>query len=367
MHTTLKDEARSSSLRPYTGKLIGYTGSNAMVFNQLKETAFIIGERMGLFNLLQNNDTEQRLFVLAYHRVDEAAHRPWLDPALISASPAQFAAQMELVARRYHPVCIEEVLEALEQHKNLPRNAVLVTVDDGYRDFQEFIFPIASRFGILPVLFVPTAFAGQGVFWWDKLFRAIYYAPEDKIDCSLGHFPIGTPYEKKRALEQLRVIFYSLPFAQTLEVVESLYAAIPMQMQKLPGETLNWDELRALARAGATIAAHTHDHPILSRVSQTQAHREIGESQELIRREIGSALPVFAYPLGQADAYTREIVDNLRAEGFMLAFTTQEGSFLLQQDEWLSAPRIGVWPSLTLAKFHLHLTPAYDSRKRKEY
>ena len=81
---------------------------------------------------------------------------------------------MRLIANKYHPVTAEEVLEAASGNRKLPPYAVLVTVDDGYRDFKNHIWRIAKPYGIRPVLFVPTAFIGSGVFWWDQLYDALH-------------------------------------------------------------------------------------------------------------------------------------------------------------------------------------------------
>ncbi len=143
-----------------------------------KEAVYSISEKSGAAGMLQSlgGFTGEQVYVLAYHRVDLPEHRPWLNPELINASPAQFRAQMELVARNYHPVGIEDVLNAAEGGKKLPRNAVVVTVDDGYLDFQETILPVCRQHGIRPLLFTPTAYVGEGTFWWDMLYQMVYFS-----------------------------------------------------------------------------------------------------------------------------------------------------------------------------------------------
>jgi hypothetical protein len=124
----------------------------------LKQGAYSLAEKSGGSRLLQSlgRDNGRQVYVLAYHRVDLPEHRPWLNPELISAVPAQFMQQMALLQRDYQPVAVAEVIEAAAGGKKLPRHAVLVTVDDGYQDFAETILPICSKFKIRPLLFVPT-------------------------------------------------------------------------------------------------------------------------------------------------------------------------------------------------------------------
>jgi len=331
-----------------------------------KAAALRTASSIGLLNLLQRvgRGGDHPLYVLAYHRVSEYGAAPLLDPDLISATPGQFAAQMQFIARAYHPVSAEDVLDAVERGTPLPRDAVLVTVDDGYRDFQQVIHPIARRYGIRPVLFVPTAFVGQGAFWWDQLYRALQFTKSAQIDSPLGCLPLRTTDERNHAMDLLRAYVKESPFDQARDAVESLCASAGAHVAAPGQATLDWDELRALARDGVTIAAHTHTHPILSHIPLEQARREIRESQQRIAREIGQALPIFAFPDGSPGAFNADLTQVLREEGFKLAVTMVEGRALLKRDDPLCLPRLYTTPNLDRARFHLHLTPMYDRRIR---
>ena len=335
----------------------------------LKAKALALAERIRLLDFIQRlgRGAGRRLYVLAYHRVDEFDRKPRLDPSLISATPAQFEAQMRFIAQRYHPISAEEVLETIERGASLPRDAVLVTVDDGYCDFQEVIFPIARRYGIRPVLFVPTAYVGQGAFWWDQLFDALQQTRAQEISTPLGRLSLRTPAEKQAAMKRLGayVQFSLSPFEQARRELQTLCAAAVPDLLPPERVTLDWDDLRALARAGATIAAHSHTHPILSRIPLDQARDEIRTSQRLIAQEIGQALPIFAFPDGNPPAFTPEVVSLLREEGFKLAWTMVEGCVDLELDDPLCLPRIALGGELTRAQVHFRLSPACDYRERR--
>lgn len=89
------------------------------------------------------------------------------------------------------------------------------------------------------------------------------------------------------------------------------------------------------------------------------ACQEIRTSQETIRREIGQALPIFAFPDGKREYFTPDLIEFLRDEGFKFAVTTLEGSASLSDERLLCFPRIGVWPGHSLSAFHYHLTPVF--------
>ena len=334
---------------------------NLMLKHKWKDVAFSIAEHGGVISLFQflGQNIRQHLYVLVYHRVDEYDRCPWLDPVLISAEPAQFNAQMRLIAEKYHPVSAVDVLRAIDGEQPLPPNAVLVTVDDGYRDFKEVIFPITNQYGIEPVLFIPTAYVGRGPFWWDKLFAAISNWPGLEISTPLGSFSLRSPAEKNQVIRHLIQKVKTLPFDQGMQIIDALYNDHAPQNMADTCDILTWDELRTLAHNGVTIAAHTHTHALLSRIPFERACQEIRMSQDIIRREIGQALPIFAFPDGKLEFFTPDLLEFLCDEGFKFAVTTVEGSASLSGERLLCFPRTGVWPTHTLSAFHYHLTSVY--------
>ena len=328
----------------------------------LKKRLLHTAEQSGMLNLMQRVGKHQtnQLFVLTYHRVDHADHRPWLDPDQISTDPQQFARQMQLLAQQYHPVSLPEVLQAVRGRAILPPDAVLVTVDDGYLDFAENIFPAAIQYGIRPVLFVPTRYVGEGHFWWDRLYRSIHLNDAPEIETSLGRLSIATPEQKAHAIHHLSAHLKRIPSAEMQRELD----ALPAPNAEYPRSTLNWEELRSLAASGASIAAHTHSHPILTQVSLEDAHQEVRQSQALLREHLGdeAVLPVFAFPDGTPIAVSQALRTVLREEGFEAAFTMESRPAILNRDDALALPRLGTWPELDLAQFHYHLTAWYHEK-----
>ncbi len=327
-------------------------------YKKLKLGALSLAQKAGLLNLASRRqpDTGKRVYILTYHRVDTPEHRPWLDPAHISASPHAFRAHMNLISKLYYPVTMTEVLAAVRGESRLPSEAVLVTVDDGYRDFAEVLYPIAQEYGIQPTLFVPTAFVGSTeLYWWDKLYQAVFWAPGDTISTPEGTFLVDTPEHKRAALKSLSLFVKAQPRVAALALVQDLYAQAAPPFEPQPS-TLTWEELRALSRQGVTIAAHTHTHPILTRVALDEAYQEIHTSQEMVAQNIGSALPVFAYPDGKIETFNQSIEEALRLEGMEAAFTMLNEQADLARHHPLQLPRIGVWYRMTLPQLHWRLT-----------
>jgi peptidoglycan/xylan/chitin deacetylase (PgdA/CDA1 family) len=321
-------------------------------------------ERTGLLRLAQIplHETGNHLFVLAYHRVAEAD-----DPLskrlydLVSASPRQFDEQMRLLSTCFHPVSAEDVLNALNGGKPLPAYAVLVTVDDGYRDFKEVIFPIAQKYGIRPVLFVPTAYVGDGVFWWDRLFNAITSTEFQEVDTVLGRLSLRGEPARFAAFDALANYVRMQSFEKARKDIEQLCDEITPDSSRDVPHTLDWDELRSLSVEGATIAPHTHSHPILTHIPPEKARDEIRVSRDMIKEKIGQPLPIFAYPDGRDHAVSKDLSMMLKEEGIQMAFTMSDRISRLKQDDPCLFPRITPYFD-SLARFHLRLTSLQAAR-----
>ena len=84
----------------------------------------------------------------------------------------------------------------------------------------------------------------------------------------------------------------------------------------------------------------------MTRIPPDVMHREAVESLQDLERELGAAMPVFAYPSGGANS---EVVHILKQAGFTLAFLTGQGINDLNRVDRLQMRRINVGPNTSLA------------------
>jgi peptidoglycan/xylan/chitin deacetylase (PgdA/CDA1 family) len=84
-----------------------------------------------------------------YHAVN-------MDGGRLSVPPAVFRAQMEFLREHRSIVSMEDIIQFMDGGKSLPRDAVSVTIDDGYLDTYREAFPILKEFRIPFTLFLTT-------------------------------------------------------------------------------------------------------------------------------------------------------------------------------------------------------------------
>lgn len=113
---------------------------------------------------------------------------------------------------------------------------------------------------------------------------------------------------------------------------------------------VNWDQLREMAKAGATIANHSSSHTHLPRregnesAAQWRARitQDINNAQQKIKQEIGTAPMILAYPFGEYDVDVQRIAKKL---GY-IAFGQQSGA-LYSKGDLQSVPRFPFGGSFT--------------------
>ncbi len=274
-----------------------------------------------------------------YHRIAESDGQPAFAPELISATPRDFETQVSALGRLYRFISLDDLLQIRRGDRSPEGRSLLITFDEGYRDFAEHAWPVLRRLGVPTTLFVATAYPDSGeAFWWDELNHAVAVTSRrDTIRTEWGVFSLSSPHDRAATLRAVHVLTRRLPNNAAMALVQQIVSESGTPL--LGGDVLGWEELRDLARDGVTIAPHTRTHPRLSRLDPSTLIDELVRSQEDVRREIGHSPPVLAYPVGDTDD---SVADAAAAAGYEIAFTTRRGVNDLRRSDWLRLDRINV-------------------------
>lgn len=87
--------------------------------------------------------------VLLYHAIEESEW-PW------SVSPQVFEKQIAWLKAHHTVVTLDDVVAHAKGEKVLPKGAVAITFDDGYRDTVEKALPILKKHGVPATLFLTS-------------------------------------------------------------------------------------------------------------------------------------------------------------------------------------------------------------------
>ena len=96
----------------------------------------------------------QAITILCYHRFGARASN-------LTVTPAAFDAQMGYLARNgYTVIPLARLSGYLEGREPIPRKAVVITIDDGYRSTFEVAYPVLRRHRFPATVFLYTDFVG---------------------------------------------------------------------------------------------------------------------------------------------------------------------------------------------------------------
>ncbi len=163
-------------------------------------------------------------------------------------SPAMFRRQMKYLSDAgYTSLPLREVAESLKQGLKLPDKSVVLTFDDGFKNFYTHAYSVLSEYNFGATVFLVTDFCGKFNDW------------------------SGNPPELPRS------------------------------------ELLSWSEIKMLNDAGIEFGSHTKTHPDLTQLSHAEAETEIISSKAAIEDALGKEAVTFAYPFGRHNSTVRDI------------------------------------------------------------
>lgn len=244
-------------------------------------------------------------------------------PGALSAS--ELEQRVVHIKRHYGFATVDEAVSRLRGERPARGMPVVLTFDDGYLSFARSVYPILRQHGIPAALCVATGAVGGSGLWTDEVRDAVQRTPSASLRLSAHEARLGDAPSRSRAAEALLGELKRMPDEKRRRAVFDVCARAG-QRAEAPRRMLNWDELRQLARDPLiTIGAHTVTHPILARMTEQAAEREMRQSREILRQELGIPVTVFSYPNGRAEDFTEACERMAAAAGYRIAFSTTGG------------------------------------------
>jgi len=183
-----------------------------------------------------------KLPILLYHKIDRIPAGSRYPRNYVT--PEQFEAQLAFLARRgYTSVTFADYLAYRRGERLLPRRAVIITFDDGYRSNRTIALPLLRQYGFGATIFLVTAYVGMTNRW------------------------------------------------DADEIQEPLLDAA---------------DVRAMQAVGIDFGSHTATHARLATLRPVEALRELRTSRERLGELLGKPVRVLGYPYGDYNRETMQ-------------------------------------------------------------
>ncbi len=251
---------------------------------------------------------------LLYHVVSDE-HLPHIRHLYRYKTEAQFERDLVYLKDNFSLISYEQFEAARLQGSKLPRNAALLTFDDGYAECFSTARPLLLKHGVPCVFFVTTDWLDNGRIFYRNVvslcidrMRTLEHPDFEAVRSALASVT-GLTFGSAGSLERwLRGL--NEGEAEALEAVCTLLGVDIDQFLAQQRPYLTKDEVERLAAEGFCIGAHSRSHPRLSLLSDEEIEQEIVGSCELVADITkGSSIP-FAFPFngnGLDRRFLREI------------------------------------------------------------
>jgi Polysaccharide deacetylase len=264
--------------------------------------------------------------ILMYHRFSE---RPMGDGHTVDRATCEW--QFRTLRKRTTVWPLGDYFEAAQAGEKIPGDLVVITVDDGYRDFYEIAFPLLRSLGLTATFFPVVEFIEGRIWLWpDALrwtlesaasgrYRLAAFGREIEID-------LTSPQRRDEAWNDLCAVCVEQPTVETTRFLSALGRHLQMRIPELLPERFapcSWSELKEMSDAGIEIGGHSMTHPILSRVDAESLVWEVAGPRAAFRERLGIEVRSFCYPNGQVPDVNASVIQAVKDAGYRGAVVTQ--------------------------------------------
>ena len=291
-----------------------------------------------------------------YHNLDHVLETE----GTISHRIEDFKEEMKFLKRYFQIISLDEVVDHLKRGEKFNKPTVAITIDDGFKNNFDLLFPVLKNENIPATIFLTTGLIGtQKKIWVNHLADLILKTNRKEIyvngSLQEERFPLDSLRNKRRTYLSILGQIKDMPIHDRdlcLKQIERQLGVKESEQRQM----LNWEEVRLMQKYRISFGAHTCTHPILTNMPLKEAQREITESKQIIEYQLGEKVKHFAYPNGRPQDFNEELRQFCKDIGFESISTCDFGHNAESKDVY-TLKRIG--PPLPLSVFAFNLIRAF--------
>jgi peptidoglycan/xylan/chitin deacetylase (PgdA/CDA1 family) len=275
-----------------------------------------------LLKALRGSVSGPRVRILAYHGFRDGL--PYIELFL---PPVLFREQVKYLRGAYDLMSLTDYLAIREGRRQLTRDSVVITMDDGYSDNFDVALPLCREFGVPMTVFATTDnVSGQTPTFVAALILAINATTRTVIGLpqyGMVAQRLGSLTEKEAAIREIDGIAKGMAPAGRAELLNQVLKELNVDPRRagLDRLMLSWSQLREMQHGGMEIGSHTRSHPVLSQLDDDEIRDEITESLDVLEKELGQRPTLFAYPYGGGGDFDDRAERACAASGIRAAVT----------------------------------------------
>jgi ubiquinone/menaquinone biosynthesis C-methylase UbiE/peptidoglycan/xylan/chitin deacetylase (PgdA/CDA1 family) len=277
-----------------------------------------------------------KLVILAYHGfTGKSEHEGIENHQGKHLHIEKFRSHIKYLKENYNIISIDEVIDYYRKGSPLPRNPVVITIDDGYESAYTMAFPVLEELNAPCALFLTTNFVDKREpLWVDRLEYAVSGSESDSLEIDLEgsrrSFSLRDRVDRIRCETEIRSIMKSMPVGTREDALDKLEDELGVRLT-FDGSPeiyrpLKWRQVLEMAESGiVTMGSHTRNHIILTRAEPAIAGNEVDLSKRLIEERTGLECRAFCYPNGGIGDFDRATRRALEKAGYSCALLNVPG------------------------------------------
>ena len=293
---------------------------------------------------------KNKAIVLMYHRVLSGPEkRKSFSHDGIIVDKNTFEKQIRFLKKTFNVLSLDEFHNRIQIRKPFERYSCLITFDDGWRDNFTHAYPVLKKYKLPAVIFLPVDYIGKNnQFWQEKLIGllySVYHSKKPDVQELINKYNLKEVFKHSDGELRLNIHeFVSQKKSESLDNIEKIISDIsinlgpPASAKNNIDTFLDWDQVEHMAKDGISFGSHGVNHKILTKISLDEVTNEIKQSKIKIENQLDSTASSFTYPNGD---YSESIVNQVRANGYQLAFSTENG-FVTSSDNPFTLKRINI-------------------------
>ncbi len=302
-----------------------------------REAVGTAADRLGVsrFALSVRRAASAWITVLTYHRVGRRDDPTVLDDGVVDVSPEQLARHLKFVKRWFDPIGIDQLAAFVRGRGRLPRNPLMVTFDDGYRDNHDVALPILVKHGVRAVFFLATDYIERRkLYWWDRISLLIARSKRPRIVMAYPEplsIPLEGPNAFRAAVTRLQRIIKDRPgldltrFLDELEHAAGVIFSTSEERRLVEATIMTWEHAASLRKAGMDVQSHTRTHRVLQTLGGRDLERELKGSRTTLEDVLGGPVVGISYPVGRPLENAPQIRQAVHDAGYQLGFSNATG------------------------------------------
>lgn len=270
------------------------------------------------------------LCLFPYHHIvsdEEVLHIKYLyDYKNVS----QFTKDLEILLKNFKPISPGDLIKNIQEKNKLPKNAFLLTFDDGFREVHDVIAPLLEAKGIPAIFFINPAFIdNKKLFYRSKASLLIHETLKNKNNIPLLSDVANLLHTSNHSVNELIAAIKRLK-SKDEEIMDALAVEFSLSFNNYLKEQrpfLTSGQLTSLSERGFTIGAHSWDHPYYDKITFEEQVEQTISSCNFIKEKINPENITFSFPYSDF-GLSQKLFDELNKTGIDLLFGIQN-----QKDE----------------------------------